>query len=813
MDRLLSKRAVGSAILALACALAAAGLPRAFGETHDRFDVPAFQKSAERLLERTRSLAEAAADFEPRATLARLGTNRNNGKVYRFDEHVEEARLDATAPVSASGLCARCFGFEFDGEDSIPLLPSRGDPRIRDGVIELPPGEGGYLVSQASLAIEKDAIGEIELRIRTTGTEVELAWSSEVLAGWPPPGHDSNLGRIIVDTLPDGSFHRYRVDAGTVLRRRLRSGDSIRTFFLRSPEANGDSLAIDYVRFIPKVEKYAAVPFGRAFETLEREMRAVLYSRSPLALRFDVDVPHSQPRLEIGTGILETLAPVRFSVSIESGGAATELYSAVMEVADRWTDAVIDLAPWAGREASIVFRVESEQANVAFWSNPILYGTPRRKFSVILIVEDTLRADHMSLYGHSRPTSPAKDRFAGNGIVFERAYSQATKTRPSCASFMTSLLPSATGVANFNQKLHDRYLTLAEILRSQGYRTASFVQNSNAGPAAGLHQGFSYNFDPETLPRGPGGIYGGMAVRWMEQNRDRNFFVYLHVIEPHGPYDPPPPFDHWYRREGPGSRFVPLNRLLHDPKWLEEPTVEGRRLLYDGDIRHNDHWFGLFVAELEEKGLLDETLFVFMSDHGEHLGEHHLWEHRPPGFVQVVHVPLFMVHPAHLPAGRRIAGPVQLLDVAPTILESAAVDVEKLMLQGDSLHSLVRGQRADYWESRISISEEPMAFPNRRSPEVSMSFFFKDMHVLKSAKVHRMRVFDHATDPEENRSTTRAPFYEPLRQAVIPSMRALRRANTAIWQALGRDAERVIEYDPEVQDRLRALGYVGSSGE
>ena len=129
------------------------------------------------------------------------------------------------------------------------------------------------------------------------------------------------------------------------------------------------------------------------------------------------------------------------------------------------------------------------------------------------------------------------------GVLFLNAFSKAAKTRPTCPSIMTSLYPTATGVWNFSEMLDDRYLTLAEIMRNQGFATASFIQNDNAGPYAGLHQGFSNLFDAETMGSRDVEMYSKKLYGWIEANRDRNFFLYLHLIDPHGVYDPPKPFD------------------------------------------------------------------------------------------------------------------------------------------------------------------------------------------------------------------------------------------------------------------------------
>ena len=154
-------------------------------------------------------------------------------------------------------------------------------------------------------------------------------------------------------------------------------------------------------------------------------------------------------------------------------------------------------------------------------------------------------------------------------------------------------------------------------MRSQGFLTASFIQNTNAGPAAGLHQGFGQLFHIRGAAEG----YGKLFFDWLQELHDRNFFAYVHVLDPHGVYDPPADFRGWYEELAPGRTPVERDDLEHDPAWVETPTLEGRRALYDGEIRANDHHFERLLEELERLELLKDTLVIFLADHGEHLGE------------------------------------------------------------------------------------------------------------------------------------------------------------------------------------------------
>jgi arylsulfatase A-like enzyme len=307
----------------------------------------------------------------------------------------------------------------------------------------------------------------------------------------------------------------------------------------------------------------------------------------------------------------------------------------------------------------------------------------------------------------------------------------------------------------------------------------------------------------------PEQLYGETVLRWIAEHQDRNLFVYLHVLDPHGVYDPPAPHDAWYREDEGGTEVRPLYGKV-DPDWVSRPTREGRQRLYDGEIRHNDARLERLIEGLDRLGAMEDTLVVFLSDHGEHFGEHGVWTHKAPGFVQVLHVPLLMIHRRLLPGGMRVQQPVQLTDIAPTILELAGIDVEQLPLQGSSLLPLTRGEVPAGGEPSVAVSEEVTTYHTKLDPAVRASLFFDRWHLLRTHHQGRtsLRVFDYVADPNELEPLASASLDPLLQRRVLAWLRSLKAANLVIWEKITRGDTEEVRFSPEVHEQLRALGYV-----
>jgi len=291
---------------------------------------------------------------------------------------------------------------------------------------------------------------------------------------------------------------------------------------------------------------------------------------------------------------------------------------------------------------------------------------------VLIFLVDTLRADHLGCYGYHRPTSPNIDRFADAAVLFENAVAQSSWTRPTTASVLTGLYPHHHGARSRNDRLAEEVPYLPEILRSLGYRALGVTTNSVVGPAFGFRRGFGH-YEHFAEWSGRPGLYVpawravNATLEWLERlEPGDSFFVYLHVSDPHHPYHPPPAQRQQFAPDAPPGPTG--TRLATAPDSVKVHYVD----LYDGEIAHVDEQFGRLLDALDQRGFLDDTLVVFVSDHGEEFLDHGHYGHGSSLYQEQIHVPLIIQAPRRLRSATQpptVAAQVQQIDIAPTILE------------------------------------------------------------------------------------------------------------------------------------------------
>src|SRR5215213_1120565 len=309
---------------------------------------------------------------------------------------------------------------------------------------------------------------------------------------------------------------------------------------------------------------------------------------------------------------------------------------------------------------------------------------PKPRLNVLLITIDTLRADHLGAYGYARPTSPNIDRLARAGVLFRRAKAQWPKTSPSFASMLSSTYGHTNGLIRTTaQRMPDRFLMLAELFKAGSYDTSAAVANVNLARRFNFDQGFDkyveiwkegqdHRLRTELVTR--------HGLDLLEQaSRSRPFFLWLHYLDPHARYEPPPRFNEMFvgDRHFDPARRAPLNDAVEaDVGGIPARSNLGKEdriayyvAQYDAEIRYVDEQVGLLLEDLEKRGLAGETLVVLTADHGESLGDHnYFFEHGRLPYEDCVRVPLILRGPGTGTPGRIVRSPVELIDVLPTLL-------------------------------------------------------------------------------------------------------------------------------------------------
>lgn len=474
---------------------------------------------------------------------------------------------------------------------------------------------------------------------------------------------------------------------------------------------------------------------------------------------------------------------------------------------------------------------------------------PDERWNVILLTIDALRADAVSYAGYPYETTPELDRLAQNSTVFTTAIASHLGTPPSMSSLMTGRYPSFEGIERWHRPTHHGFsdlnspdekegltnnvLTLAEILSASGFQTAGFNTNANLTARSQFNQGFedwdqfSDYFHEFTKPRDhplkysypTADVVVDKAISWLDQADERPFFLWVHLMEPHSPYLPPPPLNRLFEHEYTAATDLEVNealyRLLIEQYPAKPPDIyasyeslgltkeelmEHARGLYDGDIRYGDQEIGRFLRGLEERSLWDRTLLVITSDHGEEFLDHgHVTHHLlEAGLEELIRIPLLIRTPDDA-EGKVVDNVVQLVDLTPTILDLVDLGSVTSGMDGTSLRPLLEGRSMPPLTAFMSGVDFGIA----RDAKWKYRF---ERAVPGSAEARRELLFDIVADPleEHDVAADHPQVFERLRGRYQSFARHL--AGRSESDGVSGEAP---EIDPELRRRLEALGYTG----
>lgn len=434
----------------------------------------------------------------------------------------------------------------------------------------------------------------------------------------------------------------------------------------------------------------------------------------------------------------------------------------------------------------------------------------RAGYNVILVVFDALRADYIEPYGDPITKTPAMSALAAGGVTFANATSSASWTRCSAASYLTSLRPPAHQVLEEEDMLSSGVPLLPEVMKELGYRTLSVVNNAQVSPTFGFGRGFdqvkeifgnrpSQSADPAAQFDT---IWKSNVDPFLASDRGKPFFIYLHEIDPHAPYVPPAPFNNLY------GDFSWLNidqtkafsnLVAQGAMGLTPEQINGLQSLYRGEITYMDGYLQALMNRLREQELDRETLLVFFSDHGEEIMDHNAMRHGATLYEEVTRVPLILSLPGVLPAGKRIEGAAELIDIAPTILDLIDEQIPESM-QGRSLLPKMF--------SPVAPDEREPAFATLGRPALDAVWQGPWKLIRRSRPENDLEtymLFNLKDDPgEKNNLWAREPVVgRSLRQLLALQDRENEKARTAGPVKIERK-----QLDPVIRRDLEALGYL-----
>jgi arylsulfatase A-like enzyme len=539
------------------------------------------------------------------------------------------------------------------------------------------------------------------------------------------------------------------------------------------------------------------------------EDRLTLLAPAGTTYVFDLELP-SEPGLRIGLGYLPPESAdgslIRFNIGVAaegSEGAETVLDTTLpFQVDGGWQDVELDLSRWSGRSVALSLRVSATSPDtsiVAAWSAPEIVSRriPEEGLDVVLIVLDTLRADRLGCYGYESATTPNLDEMAAKGARFATAVSQSPWTRPSHKAIFSSLYPTTSGLGD--------QPVLQELLREVGYRTEAMT----GGGQMDFRMGFARGFDTYRVFDW---IRDLDAVDdWLGRSDGRRRFLFLHTYEVHDPY-----IHAELVADGSGGR---VEGYFDKRRWEElrgslteeeKKHVEG---LYDGGVAYTDQRLGLLFDLFRRTDVFDRSIVLITSDHGEQFWEHGTWRHGMSLHDHQLLVPLIVHLPPGLKktlssvsdlSGRVFEEQVRLIDLFPTVLDLLGVPIEH-RIDGRSLRPLLEGDGlppVDAFAERLNV--------NHRESKALRSHRFKYIHNYPKEKgkmrglVESQELFDLTRDPGEQVNVA----------AQYPEQVAELDARLQILLALLADPSEIEdemrELDPDLERRLRALGYLGN---
>ena len=692
-----------------------------------------------------------------------------------------------------------------------------------------------------------DVLHEVVVRVRAsagTNLAVDLFPAEELDLERRLQQRREHGWNLTTPLIASDELQTYRISASSGIVPSYPSA-SIGHVILRPTDEAGAEFEIESVRLVFRKEHLAGIPAGVGWHGLGDIFRETIVSRSPERIELELTVPQ-RSFLELTIGTVED-APVTFSVEAErsQGGEGIHLLSRTLTTPNRWEPQYLDRSSLAGERVTLTLSLSADEAgSIGFWGAPAIRSAGNRRHpdapqGVIIVLLDSLRSDHLKMYGYERETALTLTRLAREGALFRDVIAQGSWTKVSVPSFLTSTYPTVNGIFDRPHRLPASATTLAEAFRDAGYATWHSSSVPFTGRNSNLHQGVEvlHEYTSFEIPEGQNRVKTARLVAdrllpWIDAHRDVPFFVFFHAMDPHDDFESYRPYDTlWASPEASAEyrenvekvrphienpflqrRGLPTTSELEKTGIDPEAFVAHEHDWYDGSIRGVDAEVARIMERLEELGIADDTLIVFLSDHGEEFLEHGSHFHGRHIYGELVNVPLAFHWPSGVPAGIVRDETVQLLDMAATVLELAGIPVPGTM-QGQSLVPLMSasGETAAF-RTRPAISEykAPPSEPIGRGRVDAFSIVldgWKLVHNVRApdgVEVPELELYDHRADPlnQKNVAKENPEIVERL-AAQLDGWH-----KRALENQLATDDAVTDSVSSEELEKLRSLGYV-----
>jgi len=557
-------------------------------------------------------------------------------------------------------------------------------------------------------------------------------------------------------------------------------------------------------------------------------------------LRSEYSIPIRVPQrafLEFKYGVLipkevSSETKIKFLVLLKDSKKSSVLFQKSLNLKDAEIIRTkkIDLTPYENNKVTLSLITEEinyDQNNkincIPFWVNPTVYPSQENNLpNIVLISLDTVRQDYLSCYGYNKQTSPGLDKLAEDSALFFNTYSTTSWTLPAHISLLTALNCLHHQVYYPLEKMDAKTTTLADILRSYDYTSAAFTGGGYLSSSYGFSKGF--DLYQEIKLHGNKAIrfdeaerLAELSVKWLQDNNDKKFFLFLHTYQPHDPYANLSPFGKLFLDEEAEWKQLRMESLFEgNGRFATSFSEKEKRniiALYEGEIRYTDEIFvQTIINELKNLNLYDNTMIIITSDHGEEFYDHTAWLHDHSVYNEAVKIPLIIKFPYSKHKGKKIGSITRITDIAPTILDQLNIRSKPYDFDGKTLFPLLENREN---KERIYITD--LALRQFKDTPDLMATNYKNYKLIlnkntispyvlaNSTDFNKLKIelYNIKEDPGETKNLARTSKHRNL------CLRLIRELIAKYEKAeQEKKAKNEIVLDSSLEERLRALGYI-----